>query len=42
MELAVPAVPTASDPKATVDDILSKVQQSGKIPDNYKTVVHKN
>ena len=41
MELAVPPVPAADDPKATVDDILSSVQQSDKIPDNYKTVVHK-
>jgi len=41
MGLAVPAVPNADDPKATVDDILSSVQQSDKIPDNYKTVVHK-
>ena len=41
MGLAVPPVPNADDPKATVDDILSSVQQSGKIPDNYKTVVHK-
>lgn len=41
MELADADAPTADDPKATVDDILSSVQQSGKIPDNYKTVVHK-
>ena len=41
MGLADADAPTANDPKATVDDILSSVQQSDKIPDNYKTVVHK-
>ena len=41
MELADETAPTANDPKATVDAILSSVQESRKIPDNYKTVVHK-
>ena len=42
MELADTAVPTdADDPKATVNEILTSVQESRKIPDNYKTVVHK-
>lgn len=41
MGLADPGVPTDTDAKATVNTILTNVQESNKIPDNYKTVVHK-